>query len=34
MIYVTHDLGTVERFCDRALLLEGGQVAAPAIRAT
>src|SRR3954447_1591880 len=27
VIYVTHDLGTVERFCDRALLLEGGRVA-------
>jgi ABC-type polysaccharide/polyol phosphate transport system ATPase subunit len=26
VIYVTHDLGTVERFCDRALLLEGGKV--------
>ena len=28
VIYVTHDLATVERFCDRALLLEGGQVVA------
>jgi ABC-type polysaccharide/polyol phosphate transport system ATPase subunit len=27
VIYVTHDLATVERFCDRALLLEGGRVA-------
>ena len=27
VIYVTHDLATVERFCDRALLLEGGEVA-------
>src|SRR3954453_12422265 len=27
VIYVTHDLGTVERFCDRAMLLEGGRVA-------
>ena len=27
VIYVTHDLGTVERFCDRAVLLEGGRVA-------
>ena len=28
VIYVTHDLATVERFCDRALWLEGGQVEA------
>jgi ABC-type polysaccharide/polyol phosphate transport system ATPase subunit len=28
VIYVTHDLGTVERFCDRALLLERGEVQA------
>src|SRR5438046_10407071 len=27
VIYVTHDLATVERFCDRALLLDGGRVA-------
>jgi ABC-type polysaccharide/polyol phosphate transport system ATPase subunit len=25
VVYVTHDLGTVERFCDRVMLLEGGQ---------
>jgi len=28
VIYVTHDLATVERFCDRALLLERGEVMA------
>jgi ABC-type polysaccharide/polyol phosphate transport system ATPase subunit len=28
VIYVTHDLATVERFCDRALLLQGGEIAA------
>jgi ABC-type polysaccharide/polyol phosphate transport system ATPase subunit len=28
VVYVTHDLSSVERFCDRALLLEGGEVAA------
>jgi ABC-2 type transport system ATP-binding protein len=28
VVYVTHDLGTVERFCDRALLLESGEVGA------
>jgi ABC-type polysaccharide/polyol phosphate transport system ATPase subunit len=28
VIYVTHDLGTVERFCDRAMLLEHGEVSA------
>ena len=28
VVFVTHDLGTVERFCDRALLLEHGIVAA------
>ncbi len=28
VIYVTHDLGTVERFCDRAVLMERGRVAA------
>jgi ABC-type polysaccharide/polyol phosphate transport system ATPase subunit len=28
VVYVTHDLGTVERFCDRAVWLEGGEVAA------
>ena len=27
VIYVTHDMGTVERFCDRVMLLEGGEVA-------
>jgi len=26
VIYVTHDLSTVERFCDRALWLEGGRL--------
>ena len=28
VIYVTHDLATVERFCDRALLLDRGEVVA------
>jgi ABC-2 type transport system ATP-binding protein len=28
VIYVTHDLATTERFCDRAMWLEGGEVAA------
>jgi ABC-type polysaccharide/polyol phosphate transport system ATPase subunit len=28
VVFVTHDLATVERFCDRAVLLEGGEVAA------
>jgi ABC-type polysaccharide/polyol phosphate transport system ATPase subunit len=28
VVYVTHDLGSVERFCDRALLLERGGMAA------
>ena len=28
VVYVTHDLGSVERFCDRAMLLERGEVAA------
>lgn len=28
VIYVTHDLATVERFCDRAMWLERGEVAA------
>jgi ABC-type polysaccharide/polyol phosphate transport system ATPase subunit len=28
IVYVSHDLATVERFCDRALLLERGRVAA------
>jgi energy-coupling factor transporter ATP-binding protein EcfA2 len=28
VVYVTHDLTSVERFCDRAVLLEGGEVAA------
>jgi ABC-type polysaccharide/polyol phosphate transport system ATPase subunit len=27
VVYVTHDLSTVERFCDRALLLERGEIA-------
>jgi ABC-type polysaccharide/polyol phosphate transport system ATPase subunit len=26
MLFVTHDMASVERFCDRAMLLEGGQV--------
>jgi ABC-type polysaccharide/polyol phosphate transport system ATPase subunit len=26
MVFVTHDMGTVERFCDRAMLLERGEV--------
>jgi ABC-type polysaccharide/polyol phosphate transport system ATPase subunit len=26
VVFVTHDLGSVERFCDRALLLERGEV--------
>jgi ABC-type polysaccharide/polyol phosphate transport system ATPase subunit len=28
VIYVTHDLDTVERFCDRAMWLEGGEIQA------
>src|SRR4051794_147919 len=28
VVYVTHDLATVERFCDRAMWLEDGKVAA------
>lgn len=28
VIYVTHDLPTVERFCDRAILLDRGRIAA------
>lgn len=28
ILFVTHDMGTVERFCDRAMLLDGGRVAA------
>jgi ABC-type polysaccharide/polyol phosphate transport system ATPase subunit len=28
VVYVTHDLATVERFCDRAVLLEHGEIAA------
>jgi energy-coupling factor transporter ATP-binding protein EcfA2 len=28
VVYVTHDLATVERFCDRAMWLEGGSVEA------
>jgi ABC-type polysaccharide/polyol phosphate transport system ATPase subunit len=27
VVYVTHDLASVERFCDRAILLEGGEIA-------
>ena len=26
MVLVSHDLATISTFCDRALLLEGGQV--------
>jgi ABC-type multidrug transport system ATPase subunit len=26
MLFVTHDMGSVERFCDRAMLIEGGRV--------
>jgi ABC-type polysaccharide/polyol phosphate transport system ATPase subunit len=26
MLFVTHDMGAVERFCDRAMLLERGQI--------
>ncbi len=26
MVFVTHDMGAVERFCDRAMLLERGEV--------
>src|SRR6202012_4526349 len=26
MVFVTHDMGAVERFCDRAMLLERGRV--------
>ena len=26
IVFVTHDMGTVERFCDRAMLLERGEV--------
>jgi ABC-type polysaccharide/polyol phosphate transport system ATPase subunit len=26
MLFVTHDMGSVERFCDRAMLLDGGRV--------
>ena len=26
MLFVTHDMGAVERFCDRAMLLERGRV--------
>jgi ABC-type polysaccharide/polyol phosphate transport system ATPase subunit len=26
MLFVTHDMGAVERFCDRALLIENGEV--------
>jgi len=28
IVFVTHDMGAVERFCDRAMLLERGRVAA------
>jgi ABC-type polysaccharide/polyol phosphate transport system ATPase subunit len=28
VVFVTHDLATVERFCDRAVLLEHGEIAA------
>ena len=26
IVFVTHDMGAVERFCDRAMLIERGQV--------
>ena len=26
IVFVTHDMGAVERFCDRAMLLERGKV--------
>src|SRR6202012_5903283 len=26
MVFVTHDMGAVERFCDRAMLLERGRI--------
>src|SRR5271154_4598491 len=26
ILFVTHDMGSVERFCDRAMLLDGGRV--------
>jgi ABC-type polysaccharide/polyol phosphate transport system ATPase subunit len=26
MLFVTHDMGSVQRFCDRAMLLDGGRV--------
>ncbi len=26
MLFVTHDMGAVERFCDRAMLLDRGRV--------
>ena len=29
ILFVTHDMGSVERFCDRAMLLERGRVARP-----
>ena len=32
IIFVTHDMGAVERFCDRAMLLERGQSSTPARR--
>src|SRR5262249_31033402 len=28
MLFVTHDMGSVERYCDRAMLLDGGRVLA------
>ena len=30
IVLVTHDMASVERFCDRALLLERGRIAMPA----
>ena len=30
ILFVTHDMGAVERFCDRALVLERGRVVEPA----
>ena len=28
ILFVTHDMGSVERFCDRAMLIERGRVLA------
>ena len=32
IVFVTHDMGAVERFCDRAMLLEHGEVCTSATR--